>query len=272
MKNVVAAFIGKTEKELNPDLIALSTYYGFTPNVTNCYRGNEKGYVESSVKAVRKEAFSLRYKFASLEEAEGHLEKELTRMNAGSSMEEEMKCLLPWRPPLELSRVTEQRVDKYSFVRVGNNYYSVPEYLVGMKVTVRNYMKEVAVYSGLNEVCRHNKKDGAEEMSVDIHHYLETFAKKPGALKNSKALKSEPELKAVFDLHYTTRAREFVDILRTHQEKSIDDLLHILHMAGEDRAWALPDETPSNVMGHIQNQLYAISDFFMKGRSGQNGN
>jgi transposase len=268
MKNVVTAFIGKTEKALNTDLIALSTYYGFTPNVTNCYRGNEKGYVESSVKAVRQEAFSLRYKFADLEEAEAHLEKELTRMNAESSMEEEMKCLLPWRPPLELSRITEQRVDKYSFVRVDKNFYSVPEYLVGMKVTVRNYIKEVAVYAGLDEVCRHNKKDGEGEMSVNIHHYLETFAKKPGALKNSKALKSEPELKAVFDLHYTNRSLEFVDIMRAHQEKSIDDLLHILHLAGEGRACALPEERPSNVMVHIQNQLCAISDFFMKGRAG----
>jgi len=50
MKNVVTRFIGKNEKELNSDLTKLSLYYGFNINVTNCFKGNEKGHVESSVK------------------------------------------------------------------------------------------------------------------------------------------------------------------------------------------------------------------------------
>jgi len=45
-------------------------------------------------------------------------------------IENEMEHLLPWRPLLELSRMTDQTVDKYSFVRVDNNFYSVPEYLI----------------------------------------------------------------------------------------------------------------------------------------------
>ena len=48
MKNVVTRFIGKNEKELNEDLLKLSLYYGFDINVTNCFKGNEKGHVESS--------------------------------------------------------------------------------------------------------------------------------------------------------------------------------------------------------------------------------
>jgi transposase len=45
MKNVVKRFIGKNEKELNPDLVAMSTYYGFSLNVTNCFSGND--YLQS---------------------------------------------------------------------------------------------------------------------------------------------------------------------------------------------------------------------------------
>ena len=127
MKNVVTRFIGKNEKELNPDLIAMSIYYGFSLNVTNCFSGNEKGYVESSVKFTRKEIFATRYRFDSIEDAEAYLEAELIRMNESSQIEEEMKHLLPYRPPLELSRLSENKVDKYSFVRVDNNFYSVPE-------------------------------------------------------------------------------------------------------------------------------------------------
>jgi len=50
MRNVVTKFIGKNEKELNEDLIKMSTYYGFNINVTNCFSGNEKGYVKQMIK------------------------------------------------------------------------------------------------------------------------------------------------------------------------------------------------------------------------------
>jgi len=265
MRNVVTRFIGKNEKELNPDLVAMSTYYGFSLNTTNCYSGNEKGFVESSVKTVRKEVYAVRYRFDSLDEAEQYLEEELCRMNTESLIEEEIKHLLPWRPPLELSRMTEQRVDKYSFVRVDNNFYSVPEYLVGKKVTVRNYTKEIVVNVGRNEVCRHNKKDGYGEMSVNIFHYLDTLTKKPGALRNSKALRSEADLKAVFDCYYTNSARKFIELLRANHDKPMEEIAYVMQTAGEGHAGAPPETIGSNVMHHTKTQLYLISDFFMKG-------
>jgi transposase len=268
MKNVVARFIGKNEKELNADLVAMSTYYGFSLNVTNCFRGNEKGYVESSVKATRKEVFATRYRFDNIEVAEEYLEAELIRMNAQSLIEEEMKHLLPWRPPLELSQLSVQTVDKYSFVRVYNNFYSVPEYLVGRSVNVRKYVKEIVIYSGMNEVCRHKRKDGCGDISVNIFHYLDTLTKKPGAIRNSKALRDEAELKAVFDSYYTTRAREFIEILRVNQDKPIKEIVSILQMAGEGHAPVNIEVIGSNVLKHTQGQLYQISDFFMKGRVG----
>ena len=266
MKNVVSRFIGKNEKELNPDLIAMSTYYGFAVNVTNCFRGNEKGYVESSVKAVRKEAFALRYHFGSIEEAEEHLVKELLRMNADSQIEDEMKHLLPFRPPLELSKITVQNVDKYSFVRVDNCFYSVPEYLVGRKVTVRRYAKEIVVYSGMDEVCRHKRKDGYGDMSVNIIHYLDTLTKKPGALRNSKALRSEADLKAVFDSYFTTRVREFIDILRENQDSPMWEIVRIMEAAGKGEPKCGADSTSMNILRFTQIQLAQLGEIFMKGR------
>ena len=265
MKNVVTRFIGRNEKELNADLVAMSTYYGFALNVTNCFRGNEKGYVESGVKATRKEAFATRYRFDSLGDAEEYLDAELIRMNAGSLIEEEMKHLLPWRPPLKLSRLSTQTIDKYSFARVDNNFYSVPEYLVGRNVTVRRYVRETVIYSGMSEVCRHKRKDGCGDMSVNIFHYLDTLAKKPGAVRNSKALRSEAELKTVFDNHFTTRAREFIEILRANQDKPMEETVHILRMIGEGYAPVRADLISLNVIKHARDQLYQISGFFMKG-------
>lgn len=50
MRNVVTRFIGRNEKEINPNLSNFANYYGFTVNVTNCFSGNEKGHVEGSVR------------------------------------------------------------------------------------------------------------------------------------------------------------------------------------------------------------------------------
>lgn len=271
MKNAVTRFTGKNEKELNSDLIAMSAYCGFSVNVTSCFSGNGKGYVESSVKAVRKDVFAVRHRFDSMEDAGAYPETELMRMNKDSLIEQEMKHLLPFRPPLELSGISQQRADKYSFVRAENNFYSVPEYLAGRTVTVRRYIREIVVYSGLNEVCRHKRKDGFGEMSVNILHYLDTLIKKPGAVRSSGALKSETGLKAVFDKYYTTRVREFTDILRMNQDKPMDEIVRVMQMSGEGFSLVNPKVTESNILNCTRSDLGRISDFFMKGRA-SNGN
>ena len=188
-------------------------------------------------------------------------------MNDGSEIAEELHHLLPWRPPLELSLMTKQDVDKYSFVRVDNNFYSVPEYLVGKELTVRSFVKDIIVYSGLNEVCRHKRVEGYGEMSVNIFHYLDTLTKKPGALRNSKALRSEVELKAVFDRYYTGNARRFIEMLREHQNKPMDEIVRLMQLTGEGYSTINPDEITSNVMHHTQSQLCVISEFFMRSRT-----
>lgn len=268
MRNVVSKFIGRHEKELNEDLIKMSIYYGFDVNVTNCYKGNEKGYVENSVKAVRKEAFADEYRFESLEAAEAHLHEVLNKLNEKSRIGEEKKALLPYRPPLELAKVSKQKVDKYSFIRVENNFYSVPEHLVGHQVTVKNYLREIVVYAGSGKVCAHKKIDGFSEMQVDIFHYLDTLHKKPGALKNSKALKSKTELKTVYDNHFTKRTREFIDILRENQEKGYEELLSLLTVAAADKTVyrSADDRTmEDNIYAKTKSQLSELSQLYMSG-------
>jgi transposase len=81
MKNVVTRFIGRNEKELNEDLIKMSIYYGFDINVTNCFSGNEKGYVESSVKILRNQIFATNYRFNTLDDAKEYLNSQLLKLN-----------------------------------------------------------------------------------------------------------------------------------------------------------------------------------------------
>lgn len=222
MRNVVSRFIGRNEKELNGDLVKMSMYYGFSVNVTNCFRGNEKGYVESSVKWMRGQAFATRYAFDTIDDARAHLEERLIELNAGSRIDAERPCLIASKPPLELARISEPVVDKYSFVCVDGGFYSVPDHLVGHTLTAKAYHEEIVVYSGFSEVCRHARLGAGEKYRVDIMHYLDTLARKPGALKNSVALRSKHCLKKVFDERYADRPKDFIALLERFKDLPID--------------------------------------------------
>src|SRR5699024_6270141 len=116
-----------------------------------------------------------------------------------SKIDEEKEKLKPIRPPLELADIRKSVVNKYSFIQIENNFYSVPEYLVGLTVTSKIYYNKILIYSNNEFVCEHKKIDGEKKISANIRHYLKTLTFKPGALKNSYVLKSNPKLKSIFD-------------------------------------------------------------------------
>ena len=229
MRNVVSKFIGHHEKELNSNLLKLSLYYGFDINVTNCFSGNEKGHVEGSVKIIRNKVFAKHYCFKTYEDACSHLRDQLIVLNKDSSIQEEVAHLQPQKPPLELGNLKEVKVNKYSFIRVENNFYSVPEYLVDKQVQAKVYFDRILVFSNLTYICEHKKIDGANEISIDLNHYLNTFAKKPGALRNSLALKSIPQLKSIYDTYFNKNPREFIELIQKNKEKNLEELIEVLH-------------------------------------------
>ena len=227
MKNVVTKFIGKNDKELNEDLVKMSMYYGFKINVTNCFSGNEKGSVEKSVDILRSEVFSANWRFLSLEDAREYAESRLNKLNEACKIEEEKVCLLPAFPPLELAAICQCRVDKSSLISVDCVKYSVPEHLVGKLVIVKKYHEKICVYADNQPVCVHKRAFGNGRMQIDIMHYLNTLHKKPGAIKNSVALKSVPKLKAIFDKHYSKKPRQFIEIFQGNKHLTIEEILEI---------------------------------------------
>jgi hypothetical protein len=227
MKNVVTKFIGKTEKELNPDLIKMSAYYGFSINVTNCFAGNEKGTVEKSIDVLRTELFAVNYTFNTLDDAQTYVNSRLLKLNENSLILEEREYLLPYMPLLELADITTAKVDKTSLISVDTVKYSVPEEFVGQTVTVKKYHDEIYVFIKNTEVCRHRRAFGNGTLKIDIMHYLNTFLKKPGAVSNSVALKAVPRLKAIFDTHYSKAPKKFIEILIENQHLAVEEIVKI---------------------------------------------
>lgn len=256
MRNVVSKFIGKNEKELNEDLVKMSLYYGFDINVTNAFSGNEKGYVEGSVKYLRNKIFAENYKFNSEEVAIEYMESQLMKLNENSKIEEEKKKLKIAKPPLELAEIRKSFVNKYSFVQIENNFYSVPEYLVGLSVTSKIYYNKILIYSNNEFVCEHKKLDGNKKISADIRHYLKTLTFKPGALKNSYVLKSNPKLKSIFDKYYTNNPKKFIDIISKNKEKSDAELEEILITHSDDLIENTRHNNNINNLTRIQTSMY----------------
>jgi len=236
MRNVVSKFIGKNEKELNEDLEKMSVYYGFRINVTNCFKANEKGHVEKSVDVLRNQIFADTWQFNSLEDAQEYAHSRLLKMNESSQMEEEKKHLRPYRPPLELGVISEAKVNPSSLVSADTVFYSVPEHLVGRKVIVKKYHNEIRIYANNVMVAKHKRVFGNGRMQIDIYHYLNTLRKKPGAVRNSVALKSIPRLKAIFDTYYSKQPKKFIDLFLENKELPTDEIIALYERETANKA------------------------------------
>ena len=262
MKNVVTKFIGRNEKEINEDLIKLATYYGFSINVTNCYSGNEKGTVESAVKWIRNKVFAIKYEFKTFEEADEYLQQKLIKINENSQIDEEKKYLKPYKPKYETAVINVRNVDKYSFIKVDTNNYSVPDYLVGKNVIVKIYPNNIEVYYKKEKVASHIRNADKNKTCIDIKHYLSTFLKKPGALRNSAALKSIPELKDIFDKYYKENPKSFIVKLSENKDLKIEELIEIMQPD-----YKKIDEDNSKVKEETVKQILEITKLFTGGNS-----
>lgn len=218
MSNVVKRFVYKGEKELTDEIIKISNYYGFIVNTTNTYSGNEKGHVENSGKTIRRDLFSLNYIFDSEEELFSYFENALEERNKSYLIEfEREKQFLQPKPAhnYELGRLVKAKVNSYSLVSIDSNFYSVPDRYIGKIVACNVYVDFIIIYDDkANQISKHNKKDGKGEYSIDIMHFIDTFLKKPGALRNSLALKQAPKvLQTIFNKYFITEPRKFLEFL-----------------------------------------------------------
>lgn len=260
MRNVVAKFIGRNEKQLNEQLIKFAAYYGFIINVTNCFSGNEKGNVEGAVRYIRNRVYAIKYEFDSFSEAAGYLQDQLVEMNKDSLIEEEKKHLSFYRPKYETADISFCHVNKYSFIQIDTNFYSVPDSLVEKYVRVKVYPNQIEVYYKDDKITTHDRQKGKKGTYIDIRHYLNTFLKKPGALRNSKALNSVPKLKSLFDTYFKEKPKEFIDILSANKDKSIEEIITVIQIEA-----CLVPYIDNQISKACDDQINEISKLFMKG-------
>lgn len=234
MRVAVKSFVGG--KHPTDALIRLEAAYGFTHRFCNAHRGNEKGHVERSVEVVRRAAFCRVDTFESVMAAQVQVVYACSSLNtplciiegsAEQKVEEEWEHMLPLVREVGCFEQREYTVDKYGTVVIGKVHYSVPDNLVGKKVTALLYSNAVKVWYRGKVVCEHERTP-LNGWKLDIMHYLGTLRRKPGALARSVALYMlRDDLKLIFESHFSESPADFVILLQKTRDTghSLDDIV-----------------------------------------------
>lgn len=182
---------------------------------------------------VRRKAFAQRDRFASRGEANAWLLQRCVELNeweqrgkgqnATVLLEQERLSLHPCPPvAFECAEMRTLRVDKYSAINLGKNYYSVPDELVGKLVDVKVYPSRLVIFYEKKEQCRHERRYTFGEWYLHLEHYLHTLGRKPGALAHSAALRqSDERLRRIHDYFFKNSPKTFIELLHYQRDKKV---------------------------------------------------
>lgn len=206
MRVAVKEFVGPDEKTPTEALNCLSAHYVFSFRFCNARAGWEKGHVERSVEYIRRKAFSLACHYASLAEAQAHLDEVCRRMDAeaafGNNSEKQLRisadlgAMRPWPGDIGCFEAMEYTVDKWSTVCVRGNHYSVPDSLVSRKVTVKLYSDKLVMVLNREKLAVHERLNNQGNWSLKLEHYLTTLLRKPGPWPDQWRCNRSPTLSA----------------------------------------------------------------------------
>ena len=234
MRVAIKKFAGE-EKKPTDTLLRMSNFYRYHYRFCNARAGWEKGHVERSVEYVRRKAFSINLHYTSLADAQKHLLNICEKINSRSGspstinkVEElaaDLAALRPYTNEMGCFQMAEYKVDKWSTICMNCSHYSVPDTLVGKIVTVKMYSEKIVILFGNDKVAVHERIYSRQKgWSIKLEHYLNTLLRKPGALNTSLALKQMPQpIQALFNKHFTDKARDFVFLLQYARENNFSD-------------------------------------------------
>ena len=165
----------------HPDYVRFATHFSFRPDFCEADDPESKGVVEALVGYAKSDLVVASEGWDDLdqanvdakawcEEVNWRTHTEICAIPAERLTEERrvMRVLPSLRPPLR--RGETRKVDRLSTVRFGSARYSVPAELIGAKVEVIAGAREVAIYSGDTEVCRHPLVAPGEVSILDDHY------------------------------------------------------------------------------------------------------
>jgi transposase len=262
-------------KQINEQFLEFATHYGFTPVICNPGSPQEKGTDEQSIGYVRRMVFAERTSFDTLDDANTWLKQRLLEINSGpvhrrsltpiEGLEQERPTMHPL-PVLEFSNYTLKRaaISNYSFVTCDTNYYSVPDTYRRNDITLRLYENTIEMLNGDTIIATHLRKRGKGEYGLNINHFIKTFHRKPGAIRNSKVVANlDIKIRELFNRHYQKEPKEFLPILDLIKNSSEQALSYAINTLAEQEIFPTYDALRFIIQQQEQMlQPFSITDDF----------
>jgi len=231
-KLAVARILGDGTRQKTQAFSELQSHYLFEERFGRPGKGNDKGKVENLVKVTRQSFFVPRPRFPSWEALNRWLEEQCRKrgerrqrghqQTIGERFERDREALLPLpAAAYEACEKRPGRVTSLSLVRYHSNDYSVPTEYGHRQVLIKGYVNEVVICAGREEIARHRRSYGREELIFHPLHYLALLERKTGALEQAAPLEGWqlPEefarLRRLLEARLgKAGAREYVQVLR----------------------------------------------------------
>ncbi len=178
--------------------IAFRSHWGFESDFCNPARGNEKGGVEGEQGYFRRnhmvplpQAHDLEHlnqllRAASREEEQRVIAGRTQTVGTGMAIEREHLRPLA-EEGFDLAAISFPEVNSSGTVNVLTNFYSAP-LPPGTQVAAKTYAAYVEIWQEGRCMARHERCFGRQQKVLNLEHYLDALAKKPGALAGSMPL------------------------------------------------------------------------------------
>ena len=241
-RTAVKRFIGWDGREETDAFLSFRTYYVVRSRFCNPGSGHEKGLVENLVGYARRNLLVPVPRVRSIDAQgleplneqllQGALASRSKRRGnstetVGALYEEERAILhrLPERPYDCATRVLAL-VDSCARVRFETNLYSVPYLHAGSKVELKVYVDRIDVVADGRVVATHMRSYGRYGQFIELDHYLEVLARKPGGLNHFRGWQNH-RLPSCYEnllaamLQAGRNVKEFIDVLllrRDHED------------------------------------------------------
>ncbi len=214
LKPAVAKVLKGRNRQETEKFIALRSHYGFDsffcqPGIDGAH---EKGGVEGEIGRFRRRHLVPVPAVASLEELNELIDAadqlDDGRVIAGHhapigiefAAEKPLLAAVP-AESFDTAVTSIRRVDQRSRVAVAQCNYSVPVRYVGKRVLARRTATRIEIVDGATVIAAHPRVVGRHLDVLDLDHYLEILARKPGALPGATALVQARSSGVFTDVH-----------------------------------------------------------------------
>ena len=239
-KLAVAKILGDGTRQRTRAFSELQSHYLFEARFGRPGKGNDKGKVEGLVGYARRNFLVPIPRCASWDALNADLESQCRERRGrrlrrhtetiGERFARDRQALLPLPPvPYAACETRPTRVTSLSLVRYRRNDYSVPTAYGHREVVVKGFVADVVIVCGSDEIARHRRSYGSEELIFDPRHYLALLERKIGAFDQAAPLVGWALPAAFLRLRRLLEVRlgkagtrEYVQVLRLLEDFRLD--------------------------------------------------